>query len=42
VAQGHVQIAAAARPGGAAPVEGTFRGSGAQSELSTHVSLDVT
>lgn len=40
VSSGHVTVATAASPAGAAPVTGSFRGSGVSSTLDSHIELD--
>ena len=42
VSDGHVKLAAAARPAGAAPIDGAYRSGGAQSTLFSRIWLDVT
>lgn len=42
VADTHVSLAAAASPGGAAPVSGTFRGDGVTATMETKLDLDVS
>lgn len=42
VADGHVAVAAAPKPAGAAPLSGTFRGTGVEATMQSSLTIDVT